>query len=102
MTFVENCRALGQAEPLKKNGQTTGEEAMKKKRGGGAPPTPAQSQAQEPSSPPSGLVQRLLAGLRRRQQAAELPPAGQRSGEGSKSLAPYLEQARSSRPAPLE
>jgi len=77
---------------------------MKKKRGGGAPPTPAQprTQAQEHTTPPSGLVQRLLAGLRRRQQAVELPPAGQRSGEGSESLAPYLEQARSSRPAPLE
>jgi hypothetical protein len=54
------------------------------------------------ASRPSSLVQRLLGGWRRRQAARELPPAGQRSGEGTDSLAPYLEQGRSSRPAPLE
>lgn len=51
---------------------------------------------------PSSLVQRLLGSLRRRQAAVELLPAGQRSGEGADSLTPYLEQSRSSRPAPLE
>jgi hypothetical protein len=71
---------------------------MKKKRSG-APPSTGTEHA---NPPPSGLVRRLMAGLRRRQQATELPPAGQRSGEGSDSLAPYLEQGRSSRPAPLE
>ena len=68
---------------------------MKKKRTI-APPT-----SQETTSPPSGLVRGLLARLRRR-QISELPPAGQRSGEGTESLAPYLEQGRISRPAPLE
>jgi hypothetical protein len=72
---------------------------MKKKRIGALPPT---ANEQHTSPPPSGLVRRLMDGLRRRQQATELPPAGQRSGEGSDSLAPYLEQGRSSRPAPLE
>ena len=71
---------------------------MKKKRSGAPPPA-----GTEPATPPpSGLVRRLMDGLRRRQQATELPPAGQRSGEGSESLAPYLEHGRSSRPAPLE
>lgn len=73
---------------------------MKKKRGGASPA--ASPASTENGTPPSGLVRRLLAGLRRRQQAVELPPAGQRSGEGSESLAPFLEQGRSSRPAPLE
>ncbi|KQT07591.1 hypothetical protein [Ramlibacter sp. Leaf400] len=68
---------------------------MKKKRHVPQPPK------EEPASPPSGLVRRLLDGLRRR-QLNELPPAGQRSGEGTESLAPYLEQGRNSRPAPLE
>ena len=71
---------------------------MKKKRSG-APP---QTASEHTNPPPSGLVRRLMDGLRRRQQATELPPAGQRSGEGSESLTPYLEQGRSSRPAPLE
>lgn len=71
---------------------------MKKKRSGAPPPA-----TNEQANPrPSGLVRRLMDGLRRRQQATELPPAGQRSGEGSESLTPYLEQGRSSRPAPLE
>ena len=61
-------------------------------------PQPAQ---EETSAPPSGLVQRLLGGFRRRQPSA-LPPAGQRSGEGTDSLTPYLEHGRNSRPAPLE
>ena len=72
---------------------------MKRKRGGAPPAPPSGS---EHTTTASGLFRRLLAGLRRQQQAVELPPAGQRSGEGSESLAPYLEQGRSSRPAPLE
>jgi hypothetical protein len=31
-----------------------------------------------------------------------LPPPGQRSGEGTESLEPYLNQYRNSRPGPLE
>jgi hypothetical protein len=30
-----------------------------------------------------------------------VPPAGRRSGKGASSVVPYLEEARSSKPAPL-
>jgi hypothetical protein len=33
---------------------------------------------------------------------AAVPPAGRRSGRGASSVVPYLEEARSSKPAPLE
>lgn len=72
---------------------------MKKKRWN--PQGPVEPAA-APARAPSGLFGALLAALRRREQARELPPPGQRSGEGTDSLGPYLEQARSSRPAPLE
>lgn len=49
---------------------------------------------------PRGLVQRLLEAVRK--PAGKLLPAGQRSGHGAKSLEPYLDEARKSRPAPLE
>ena len=58
--------------------------------------------AAEASVTPSGLFRSLLGSLRRREQARDLPPPGQRSGEGSESLGPYLEQERSTRPSPLE
>ena len=32
----------------------------------------------------------------------ELQPPGQRSGKGAESVTPYLEEGRTSRPAPLE
>ena len=55
-------------------------------------------------SAPSTLMQRLLGRLRARQRGRnpKLAPAGERSGEGTESIAPYLEQARSTRPGPLE
>ena len=55
-------------------------------------------------SAPSSLVQRLLERLRARQRnrSPKLAPAGTRSGEGTDSIAPYLEQTRSTRPGPLE
>ena len=55
-------------------------------------------------SAPSTLMQRLLGRLRARQhhRVPKLAPAGERSGEGTESIAPYLEQTRSTRPGPLE
>ena len=55
-------------------------------------------------SAPSSLMQRLLGRLRARQRnrPEKLAPAGARSGEGTESIAPYLEQTRSTRPGPLE
>ncbi|HYD75344.1 hypothetical protein [Ramlibacter sp.] len=57
-----------------------------------------------PPKPPkggaSGLVSRLIDKLR--PAPARLAPPGQRSGEGTDSLGPYLRQARETRPAPLE
>jgi hypothetical protein len=47
----------------------------------------------------SGLVRKLLDSLGRK---GSLPPPGQRSGSGSSSLAPYLEEVRGTRPGPLE
>lgn len=61
--------------------------------------------------PSGGLLQRLLDALSQRssQQSQEsdsgfgdLPPAGHRSGQGAASLAPYLNQFRSTRPAALD
>lgn len=55
-------------------------------------------------SAPSTLMQRLLGRLRARQRSRnpKLAPAGERSGEGTDSIAPYLEQTRSTRPGPRE
>ena len=55
-------------------------------------------------SAPSNLMQRLLGRLRARQRHRnpKLAPAGERSGEGTDSIAPYLAQTRSTRPGPLE
>ena len=56
----------------------------------------------------SPLLQRLLhkiTGERQEQERAPsptLPPAGRRSGSGADSVAPYLDETRNSRPAPLE
>jgi hypothetical protein len=47
-------------------------------------------------------VQRVLDAVRKRRPPEPLKPPGQRSGSGAKSLEPYLEQGRKSRPAPLE
>lgn len=70
---------------------------MKKKQRWNPPAAPGGARA------PSGLVGRLLDVLQRRQRSREdLAPPGHRSGEGSESLAPYLEQGRSTRPSPLE
>ena len=52
---------------------------------------------------PQGLLGALLRGLSRARTAPEpLAPPGQRSGNGSESLEPYLANQRDSRPAPLE
>ncbi|TFZ07947.1 hypothetical protein [Ramlibacter humi] len=51
---------------------------------------------------PRNVMLRLLENLRRRSGRRELPPPGQRSGEGAGSLEPYLEHNRRTRPAPLE
>lgn len=61
-----------------------------------------------PPAPPQGgrasrLMGQLMGKLRSRKRDADpLPPPGQRSGEGSDSIGPYLRQSRKSRPAPLE
>jgi len=51
---------------------------------------------------PSGSewLRRIIGGLHRR-PPPPMPP-GNRSGTGADSVKPYLEQDRSSRPAPLE
>jgi hypothetical protein len=49
-----------------------------------------------------GLVGQLLARLKPRLKPQELAPPGQRSGHGSDSIEPYLDQVRSTRPSPLE
>lgn len=68
---------------------------MKTKRGGvELPPRPPKTGA---SGLVSQLIDRLRAGGRSR-----LQPPGQRSGEGTDSLGPYLRQARRTRPTPLE
>jgi hypothetical protein len=69
-----------------------------KKPGRAAGPQTSSSRTRAPSS----LVSRLLGSLQRRALASNLPPPGQRSGEGADSLGPYLEQGRSTRPSPLE
>jgi hypothetical protein len=52
---------------------------------------------------PNRLLRKLLLVLNRSKAApASLPPAGTRSGEGARSLAPYLEEARNSKPGDLE
>jgi len=55
------------------------------------------------------LFLRLLEKLRRPAPPAagdeapdSLPPPGQRSGQGTESLAPYLDNHRNTRPGPLE
>ena len=60
--------------------------------------------AERPGRVPRALMQRLLDNLRQRQQRRQQPlqPPGARSGEGAKSLEPYLEQGRNTRPSPLE
>lgn len=64
-----------------------------------------------PSNPHVGgtskLLQKLLNKIARadEQQAGEgasRRPAGHRSGSGSDSVAPYLDEARNTRPGPLE
>lgn len=55
----------------------------------------------------SQLLQRLLqkvagADGKQRGDGAPKPPPGQRSGSGADSVAPYLDEARNSRPGPLE
>ena len=56
-----------------------------------------------PAGAPSSLMQRLLGRLRARQRPrGPLAPPGERSGEGTESIAPYLQQTRSTRPGPLE
>jgi hypothetical protein len=55
----------------------------------------------------SKLLQRLLQKIagadgEQRGDGAAKPPPGQRSGSGSDSVAPYLDEARNSRPGPLE
>lgn len=69
----------------------------------------------KPARGPSALVRRLLRRLKSPPPAADehagdvrppapgpLAPEGRRSGEGTESIAPYLDQARNSRPTPLE
>jgi hypothetical protein len=51
---------------------------------------------------PVQVLRKLLAALDRRKPPASLPPAGRRSGEGSESLAPYLEEERSTKPGDLQ
>lgn len=64
-------------------------------------------------APPAGgtstLLQRLLQKIAGPQEpeggdgrGGTLPPAGRRSGKGAGSVAPYLDEARNSRPGPLE
>ncbi len=55
-----------------------------------------------PAAVPPRLMQRLLDALRKARTPDALKPAGARSGRGAKSVQPYLEEARKSRPAPLE
>lgn len=55
----------------------------------------------------SKLLQRLLQKMagaeeQRRGGGASRPPAGQRSGTGADSVAPYLDEVRNTRPGPLE
>lgn len=53
----------------------------------------------------SKLLQRLLqkmAGEEQRGAGTSKPPPGQRSGSGADSVAPYLDEARNTRPGPLE
>jgi len=51
---------------------------------------------------PARLLRKLLLVLRKRDPPKQLPPAGERSGEGSQSLAPFLEEARNSKPGDLQ
>lgn len=74
------------------------------------PHGPAAAQKSPGTGAVSPLLQRLLEKVtgqrqekeRARGDAPPLPRAGNRSGAGSESVAPYLDEARSSRPAPLE
>jgi hypothetical protein len=66
------------------------------------PPHPVDPPAGRPGRVPGALMERLLHALRRPRPRDTLPPAGSRSGHGSRSLEPYLEQARNSRPSPLD
>lgn len=55
----------------------------------------------------SRLLQRLLRKIAGKDEpsageGARKQPAGQRSGSGSDSVAPYLDETRNSRPGPLE
>jgi hypothetical protein len=62
-----------------------------------------------PASGTSTLLQRLLQkiGAPEEQESSggrtrPLPPAGRRSGSGTESLGPYLDETRNTRPGPLE
>ncbi|NNU43784.1 hypothetical protein [Ramlibacter montanisoli] len=72
----------------------------------------SRARADDTGSDPQGggtskLLQRLLhkmAGTdgQQRGDGAPKPPPGHRSGSGADSVAPYLDEARNSRPGPLE
>ena len=71
----------------------------------------ASGSAAENAMPTASLLQRLLDAISRgpsqRPQEGDsgfgdLPPAGHRSGQGAASVAPYLNQFRSTRPASLD
>jgi hypothetical protein len=51
---------------------------------------------------PSRILRKLLMVIDKRRGIKTLPPAGKRSGEGSDSLAPFLEEARNSKPGDLQ
>jgi hypothetical protein len=59
-----------------------------------------------PARPASSLLQRLLQKVAGSDEQAgddaSLQPEGRRSGKGARSIAPYLEATRNSRPGPLE
>jgi hypothetical protein len=62
-----------------------------------------------PTTGSSTLLQRLLQKIGSPQEqdgasgrARPLPPAGRRSGSGTESLGPYLDETRNTRPGPLE
>jgi hypothetical protein len=50
---------------------------------------------------PHRLLRKLLLVLGKQKRPESLPPAGTRSGKGSESLGPYLEDARSTKPGDL-
>jgi hypothetical protein len=75
-------------------------------------PTPRHARAQDTEPAPSrgqasGLLRKLLERVGAKEVrpdtgAKPLPPSGGRSGEGAQSVKPFLEEARNSRPGPLE